>query len=92
MNSVELGDQVRALLAQNQKVEAVKRVHKTTGWGLKKSKDYVDALADATPPAPRAMEQEVDYSSLPADELLTALEQAGRTPNLDLIRACLERR
>jgi uncharacterized protein YecA (UPF0149 family) len=34
----------------------------------------------------------VDYSSLPADELLTALEQAGRTPDLDLVRACLERR
>ncbi|NIO70542.1 MAG: DUF1186 domain-containing protein [Anaerolineae bacterium] len=92
MNSVGLEDQVRALLAQNQKVEAVKRVHKTTGWGLKKSKDYVDALADATPPAPRAMDQEMDYSSLSSDELLIALEQAGRTPDLDLVRACLERR
>ena len=34
----------------------------------------------------------VDYHSLPVDELLTALEQAGRTPDLDLVRACLERR
>lgn len=34
----------------------------------------------------------IDYHSLSADELLTALEQAGRTPDLDLIRACLERR
>ena len=34
----------------------------------------------------------VDYRSLSSDELLTALEQAGRTPDLDLIRACLERR
>ena len=33
----------------------------------------------------------VDYLSLSADELLTALEQAGRTPDLDLIHACLER-
>jgi hypothetical protein len=92
MNFAGLEDQVRALLAQNQKVEAVKRVHKTTGWGLKKSKDYVDALADATPPAPHTMDQEADYFSLPADGLLTALEQAGRTPDLDLVRACLERR
>ena len=28
----------------------------------------------------------VDYHSLPADELLTALEQASRTPDLDLGR------
>jgi len=34
----------------------------------------------------------MDYRSLSADELLTVLEQAGRTPDLDLIRACLERR
>jgi uncharacterized protein YecA (UPF0149 family) len=33
-----------------------------------------------------------DYRSLSADELLTALGQADRTPDLDLIRACLERR
>jgi uncharacterized protein YecA (UPF0149 family) len=92
MNSAELEDQVRALLAQGQKVEAVKRVLKATGWGLKESKDYVDALTNATPPAPGAANQPVDYHSLSADELLTALEQAGRTPDLDLIRACLERR
>jgi uncharacterized protein YecA (UPF0149 family) len=33
-----------------------------------------------------------DYRSLSADELLAALGQADRTPDLDLIRACLERR
>ncbi len=33
-----------------------------------------------------------DYRSLSVDELLSALGQAGRTPDLDLIRACLERR
>ena len=33
-----------------------------------------------------------DYRSLAADELLAALEQADRTVDLDLIRACLERR
>jgi len=34
----------------------------------------------------------IDYRSLFATELLAALEQAGRSPDLDLIRACLERR
>ena len=33
-----------------------------------------------------------DYKSLSAGQLLAALEQAGRTPDLDLIRTCLERR
>ena len=33
-----------------------------------------------------------DYRSLAADELLAALGQADRTVDLDLIRACLERR
>ncbi|MFN2128921.1 MAG: DUF1186 domain-containing protein [Anaerolineae bacterium] len=33
-----------------------------------------------------------DYRSLSVDELLAALGQADRTPDLDLIRACLERR
>ena len=63
MNFVGLEDQVRALLAQGRKIEAIKRVRKTTGWGLKKSKDYVDALAKAALPTlsaadEAAMEQE----------------------------------
>ena len=33
-----------------------------------------------------------DYQTLSADQLLATLEQAGRTPDLDLIHACLERR
>jgi uncharacterized protein YecA (UPF0149 family) len=33
-----------------------------------------------------------EYSTLTADELLDALEHAGRGPDPDLIRACLERR
>ncbi len=45
MNLKELEGQVRALVAQGRIVEAVKRVRETTGWGLKQSKDYVDALA-----------------------------------------------
>ena len=33
-----------------------------------------------------------DYQTLSADQLLVTLEQAGRTPDLDLIHVCLERR
>ncbi len=34
---------VRDLLAQDQKIQAVKLVRERTGWGLKEAKDYVDA-------------------------------------------------
>lgn len=44
-NLEELESQVRALIAQGRRIEAVKRVRETTGWGLKQSKDYADALA-----------------------------------------------
>lgn len=37
--------ELRHLLAQGQKVEAVKRVTELTGAGLRVSKDYVDNLA-----------------------------------------------
>lgn len=42
---------IRALIDQNQKVQAIKLVHQITGWGLKESKDYVDTLARAARPA-----------------------------------------
>lgn len=51
MNLDKLENQVRALVDQNQKIEAIKLVHRITGWGLKESKDYVDALARAALPA-----------------------------------------
>jgi len=76
--------QVRALLAQDRKIDAIKLVHSLTDGGLRESKDYVESLERG--------ETVVDYRSLSAEELLAELEQAGRTPDLDLIRACLERR
>jgi ribosomal protein L7/L12 len=39
-----LEQEVRFLLEQGKKIEAVKRVVEQTGKGLKESKDYVDAL------------------------------------------------
>ena len=32
----------------------------------------------------------MDYQTLSADQLLATLEQAGRTPDLHLIHACLD--
>ncbi len=37
-------DELRALLADGQKIEAIKRVREHTGWGLAEAKDYVEGL------------------------------------------------
>ena len=81
---VQAVSQVRALLAQGQKIEAIKLVRILTGVGLRESKEYVESL--------ERDETMGDYRSLSADELLAALETAGRGPEPDLIRTCLERR
>ncbi len=50
---------VQALVAQGQKIEAIKHVRQMTGWGLKEAKNYVDALQSGSPPPmlpnPRAL-------------------------------------
>jgi LSD1 subclass zinc finger protein len=43
IEATELGD-IFLMVANNQKINAVKRVHDLTGMGLKESKDMVDAL------------------------------------------------
>ncbi len=37
-------DHIKSLLLQDRKIQSIKFVIDQTGWGLKKSKDYVDAL------------------------------------------------
>lgn len=64
MNLDKLENQVHTLIDQNQKIEAIKLVRRTTGWGLGESKGYVDTLARAALPAlspadEAATEQEV---------------------------------
>jgi ribosomal protein L7/L12 len=59
---MDLENHVRAMLAQNERIEAIKWVLHQTGWGLKRSRDYVEEVA-------RAM-----LSSLPT-EAKGALEQ-----------------
>ncbi|RLC56682.1 MAG: hypothetical protein DRI80_15940 [Chloroflexota bacterium] len=51
MNLDKLENQARALIDQDQRIEAIKLVRQTTGWGLKESKEYVDTLARAALPA-----------------------------------------
>lgn len=49
----DLPDEVAHLLQAKQKIEAVRRVREATGWGLKESKDYVDAIQDTGVPPTR---------------------------------------
>ncbi|MDY7076212.1 MAG: hypothetical protein SXV54_04725 [Chloroflexota bacterium] len=64
MNLDKLEKQARALIDQDQKIEAIELVCRTTDWGLRESKEYVDTLARAALPAlssadEAALEQEV---------------------------------
>ena len=36
--------ELRALVAEGQKIQAIKRVREHTGWGLAEAKDYVEGL------------------------------------------------
>ena len=39
--------QIKALVAQGKKIQAIELVIEQTGWGLKQAKEYVDALESA---------------------------------------------
>jgi len=47
-------EEVQTLLAQNQKIAAIKKMRAITGWGLKEAQEYVEAmpLLGQTPPMP----------------------------------------
>jgi ribosomal protein L7/L12 len=71
MDSGELENHVRTMLAQNQPIEAIKWVRHQTGWGLKRSKDYVDEVARAMLPPLSAEEKTA------LDQEIGALVQRG---------------
>ena len=51
--------QVRGLIAQQQKIEAIKLVRQQTGCGLKDAKDFVEAMERGqSPPIPQAAVQQ----------------------------------
>lgn len=60
----EIEAELRSLLANGQKIEALKRVRATSGWGLKAAKQYIDYLttgnADFAIPAPGVALAEID--------------------------------
>jgi hypothetical protein len=77
--------QVRALLAQERRDEAIQMVRELAGWEAGEARAYVALLASGQP-------RSTDYGSLSPEQLLAALEGSGRTPDVDLVRACLARR
>lgn len=86
----DLLPELTRLLAAHQKIEAIKRLHEATGWGLKESKDYVEALergesvpapAPASPPAPYAPALE----DLP-DTVLALLEMDRKIEAVKVVR------
>lgn len=87
MKTVELEARIRAFLSQDDKPAAVKLVMQTLGGGLRQSKNYVDNLEAQT----RETKAPADYAAFSAEQLLEAIEYAGRFPHPDLIRVCLER-
>jgi len=77
--------QVRAMLVQDREQEAVELVQTLSGWTSSQASAYVALLA-------RGMPETTDYGALAPEELLAALECAGCTPDLELVRTCLGRR
>ncbi|MEO0491389.1 MAG: hypothetical protein AAF215_12340 [Cyanobacteria bacterium P01_A01_bin.123] len=49
MALAEIESELRSLLANGQRIEALKRVRVTAGWGLKKSKNYLERLEIGKP-------------------------------------------
>ena len=85
MNLERLEDQVHALIDQNQKVEAIKLVRETTGWGLRESKDYVDTLARAALPALSPADETTLKQEVPSSQPTMTLE--SREPGDSCARA-----
>lgn len=49
VGSSKVEDRIRTLMQQNRKIDAIKLIRATTGWGLKQSKEYVDAFPNLAP-------------------------------------------
>jgi ribosomal protein L7/L12 len=70
----ELIADVRTLLAAGRKIEAVRQVRLATGWGLKQSKEYVEAVGAGAPLPDTPLQ-----SSPPAAHDPAQLEQEARS-------------
>lgn len=56
-------EEIRSLIAQNRKIEAIKLLRQTSGLGLKEAKDSVDAMAAGVPPLLSSPSAATDMSS-----------------------------
>ncbi len=57
----ELEKQIRSLLEEGSKIEAIKRFREQTGAGIREAKDAVEALEQGRPPAlPRELDQDLE--------------------------------
>lgn len=84
-------EKVQALLARNQKINAVKLVHDTARCSLKEAKDYVDGLEESTrftagqevPNAVKPLAAPSKRTSTPIDQALrqqAGAERSGASP------------
>lgn len=85
LESIDQQAQIEALLARDQKIEAIKLVREHTKLGLKEAKDYVDALergevVATLPSAPPAPPQ------LSTSELDTQVRSLARTNKIEAIK------
>ena len=79
--------EVRALLAQGNKIAAIKRVRELTSMGLKEAKDYVEALppGGAMPPLPAAR-QDMPIDATTDAELRALLAQGNKIAAIKRVR------
>lgn len=57
------------LVAKGQKIEAIKLIRENTGWDLKRSKEYADALEGAPAPTPQPTGTQVLFADTDLREL-----------------------
>jgi|GEM_PF-2952483 ribosomal protein L7/L12 len=83
-----LGSRVRQLLAEGQKIEAVKAVKNTLGLSLEESKNWVDAIDEDREANPVSIEKPNDGESEGIYAEIRALVAAGR--KIDAIKHAMQ--
>ena len=79
MDSQELEEQLRMLLAEGQKIEAIKVYRERTGAGLAEAKDAVEALEAGQRLPSQAIDRGLE------SELVALLEQGQRSKQFGFI-------
>ncbi len=88
----DLNDQLRSLLQNNQKIDAIKLVRSKTGLGLKEAKDYVETFPNLEP-LPTRDQSAVPYTGQPVgdaefeEQLWSLLQNHKKIDAIKLVRA-----